>query len=307
MTQAHRDLDGKLAIVIPVHNRCEFTRACLASLSRQTVSNFAVIVVDDGSTDGTAEMIRSEFPDTVVLTGDGNLWWTGATNLGVKLALERGAASVMTLNDDTLPGPAFVETMRSAAAANPGALIGAFAVEAATGRPVFGGARMNWVTASSQDLLDPPVGGRLGLVEVTHFPGRGLLIPSQVFRRIGLFDAFHFPHYIADYDFTCRARRNGFKIYCNRDAALGVYLEASGDAENRRRKDLRHYYRHLFHIKGGANLKAYFWFSLRNCPKALLPISLPVGLIRRIVGYPLEAIGEICADCRQRYALYRRA
>ena len=50
-----------ISIVIPVHNRRELTRNCLLSLQKQTYKNFSVIIVDDGSTDGTSEMIQKEF------------------------------------------------------------------------------------------------------------------------------------------------------------------------------------------------------------------------------------------------------
>ena len=70
-------------IVIPVFNRREETLRCLDSLVTQTYTNFIVIVVDDGSTDGVGDAVQAGYPDTIVLKGDGNLWWAGATNLGV--------------------------------------------------------------------------------------------------------------------------------------------------------------------------------------------------------------------------------
>ena len=52
-----------LFIVIPVFNRWAFTQACLLSLRQQTQPSFRIIVVDDGSTDGTGERLRHEFPE----------------------------------------------------------------------------------------------------------------------------------------------------------------------------------------------------------------------------------------------------
>jgi GT2 family glycosyltransferase len=75
-------------IVIPVFNRWQFTQPCLQSLREQTYRNFKVIVVDHGSTDGTSEYINKEFPEALVLLGNESMWWTAATNLGVKYAIE---------------------------------------------------------------------------------------------------------------------------------------------------------------------------------------------------------------------------
>ena len=167
-------------------------------------------------------------------------------------------------------------------------MIGAYAVDAATGAPVYAGETIRWATASYRSHL----GGAARRVEVTHFPGRGLLIPAGVFARIGLFDGDHFPQTAADYDFTHRARRAGFRIYCAADAVLRVHPEASGDSLYRRRKGWRNYYRHLFDIKGGGNLRVFFWYAVRNCPWVWLPVCLPVGMARRASGYLFEWLGE---------------
>jgi GT2 family glycosyltransferase len=69
-------------IIIPVHNRKQITIACLENLNAcDDLQKYHVIVVDDGSTDGTAEAIRSQYPIVEILTGDGNLWWTGAIDV----------------------------------------------------------------------------------------------------------------------------------------------------------------------------------------------------------------------------------
>lgn len=278
----------RIFVVIPVHNRIALTRACLQALSLQTASGFETVVVDDGSTDGTAQMVRAEFPAVHLLAGDGTLWWSGATNLGIIESLARGATHILTLNDDTKPPPDFMEHLLNSATRLPNTLLGAYAVDALTGQAVYGGERIRWATASFRGVPEPSSQP----VETTHAPGRGLLIPSAVFRRIGLFDAGHFPQLAADYDFTHRAKRAGYRIYCDPSLILPIYPEASGDAFYRRNKGWRNYRRHLFDIKGGGNLRVFFWYALRNCPRPLLPLALTIGFARRLGGYLLEWLIE---------------
>src|SRR5687767_767033 len=99
-------LDGHPLVyaVIPVHNRSGQTRRCLRSLAAGTVPVRAV-VVDDGSTDGTAREVARHHPDVVVLHGHGDLWWAGAVNRGVEHALAGGADYVLTLNNDGVLAP----------------------------------------------------------------------------------------------------------------------------------------------------------------------------------------------------------
>jgi GT2 family glycosyltransferase len=288
-------LSSNLFLVIPTHNRCAITRECLGCLGRQTDRDFETIVVDDGSTDGTREMIRSEFPGVILLEGDGSLWWSESTNRGVRQALAQKARSVMTLNDDTLPPPEFIARMKQAAAARPSALIGAMAVSHETGRPLYWGERVRWPTASFRSLPRPADGHFQGLHEVTHFPGRGLLIPSSTFNAIGLFDAVRFPQYAADYDFTHRARRAGFRVLCNYDAPLLIREKESGGGLLMDHRSWRNYVRHLTGIKGVGNLRIFLHYAHHNCPWYWLPFCLFVGSARRLFGYParwlLESLG----------------
>src|SRR3972149_8742216 len=281
--------EKSLYIVIPVHNRRDFTRNCLLSLRQQTVQNFKTIVIDDGSIDGTSEMIQKEFPEVTLIHGDGNLWWTGATNLGVQFALNHDADYIITLNDDTIAAEDLIEKMMFWTERIPDALLGAFSLDAQTKKPVYGGEIINWKTAGSKYLLDIlKLEEWRGLHEVSHSPGRGLLIPAEVFHKIGLFDSKHFRQAAADYDFTHRALRAGYKLYCDYDAKLLIYPDASGDAQLRKKKSLRNYYYHLFGIKGGGNLKRFMLYAFRNCPRKYLVPYLTIGILRRVSGYLLD-------------------
>ena len=141
-------------IIVPIHNRKKFTRQCLLSLIKQTNKNFLIIIIDDGSTDGSGEMINNEFPEVIVLNGDGNLWWTKATNLGVKYALEQDAEFILTLNNDTILNEDYIEKMIYWVERKKDALLGSFAFDFRTKKPIYGGEIINWKKVKSDFLLD---------------------------------------------------------------------------------------------------------------------------------------------------------
>jgi GT2 family glycosyltransferase len=273
-----------LHIVIPVHNRINYTLKCLESLSQQTTSAFKIVIVDDGSSDGTSEAISEKYPDVIIVKGGGSLFWTKATNLGIRYALDHGAQLIMTLNNDTIATPDFVQKMLSYHEESPNSILGAFALDAMTKEPIYAGEIINWKRHKYESLLN--INKKFeGLGNVSHFPGRGLLIPKNVIEKIGLFDEKNFPHYLADYDYTHQAVKNGFSIYCNYEAKLFIYPEESGNAEIRRKKSLQNYYKHLFDLKGGGNLIYFTRYALKNCPYKYLPSFLLIGYAKRCLGF----------------------
>lgn len=275
-----------LSIVIPVYNRIQYTRECLESLERQTVRPDKVIIVDDGSNDGTEEVLREWYPYVDVLRGDGNLFWTAAINMGIRHALLIGSDHVMTLNNDTIASETFVEKMMEGSRREPNALIGALDVDSSSKKPYYGGEILNWTWSTSKYLLDHlRKDEQKGLHETSLFPARGLLIPKVVFDTIGLFDQERLPHYMADYDFTLTAARNGFKIFCNYDAVLYTYPEEGGDHKIRKQKTWANYIKHLFNIKGGGNLKNFTRYTIKNCPPASILPSLFTGYTKRLLGF----------------------
>jgi GT2 family glycosyltransferase len=94
----------RIATVMAVHNRRALTLACLDSLRNQHVpgGSLDVFVLDDASTDGTAEVIIQRHPDVRLLHGDGHLYWNG----GMRLALDEAMAGdydyYLWMNDDTI-------------------------------------------------------------------------------------------------------------------------------------------------------------------------------------------------------------
>jgi len=274
-------------IVIPILNRLHYTIGCLKSLRTQSYKNFKIIIVDHGSTDGSSSFIKSNYPEVLIIQGYINMWWTAATNLGILNGIELGASYILTLNNDVLLPSNYLQALVDAAnQAPPHSLIGSSGIDSETKEVIFRGVKGNWLTLNTIYFADKiKVRPENGLILVDNFPGRGLLIPKIVFDKIGLFDERKFPHYYADDDFTLRATKAGFKVFCSWDAKLITYSHASGASEIKKSKGLYGLFLHLTSIKGAGNLNDFILYSIRHSPKYLIPFVLLNGTLRRIINY----------------------
>ena len=281
-----------ISVVIPVHNRLQFTVACLDSLRDQISRDFRTVVVDDGSTDGTAEVLATDYPEVTVLAGDGQLWWTGATNAGVRMAL--GDADdddfILTLNNDTVVPPAHLAQLVTAARQEPDALIGSLIVSDIDGGTIVdGGVLVAWFTAkyrtqnegSDYRSLDPAVPR---LLPADVLSGCGTLIPARLFRRVGLYDERRLPHYAADYELSRRAARAGYKLLVCYDAPLLRRAAATGTHALVGTLGLRDFGRTFWSRRSANSLFFRLRYARLACPRAALPTYVACDAARVLYG-----------------------
>ena len=72
-----------------------------------------------------------------------------------------------------------------------------------------------------------------------------------------------------------------------------MYSEEGGNYQIRKNKSIKNYFRHLFGIKGGGNLKIFTIYAVKNCPKKYLPTFLIIGISKRIFGYLFDWFNEV--------------
>lgn len=205
----------RVEIVTPVHNRRDLTLQCLKSLSRIDRTNLDVhiIVVDDGSTDGTAEAIRENFPEVEIIAGNGSLWYTAGTNLGIETALKNNPDYVLCINDDSIFDEKCIRKLIETAEKYPRSVVGGLLLlwnephRVFQVSPKWETRRGGWRHWQQQTVWTIPK----TTWEVEAIVGNCILYPAKIFGEVGLMNAENSAQY-GDAEFTTRIRKKGWRL-----------------------------------------------------------------------------------------------
>lgn len=209
-------------------NRRDQTQACLRHLFAQALPpdiTVNSVIVDDGSSDGTSEAVKSEFPKTSLLRGDGSLYWCGGMRMAWKHAAQKDPDYYLLLNDDTLLGNTAVDTLMQIAGLPEALTIAVAAIrDPETGAHTYGGIR------DSDSRI--PVSGKLEACET--FNANAVLIPRAAYQELGMFHHVY-THAMGDFDYGYAATRRGIKIIqsaeslgtCSRNTLAGTWKDTT--------------------------------------------------------------------------------
>ncbi|MCA1202277.1 glycosyltransferase family 2 protein [Priestia flexa] len=282
-------MNEKIVIVIPVFNRVEDTLACLKNLSSQTYQNFEIVICDDNSSDNTYKQVSERYPNVYLTKGNGDLWWTGGTNQAIKFGLENieNIDYILTLNNDVKIEETFIESLLKTARKNPYSLVCATSLTMEKQpRIFFGGCeKLDWKTAKYKmhfnpgTIYNPEI--HRGVYESDYLIGRGLLIPIDAIKNVGMFNFEKLPQYFSDSDYSLRAKRNGYKLLV--DFQSKVYTTPNEVTEEF--EQYNSLTKKLFNRRSPQHLKSRFNFARLNCPKILFPTFFLADLLRIIYSH----------------------
>jgi len=250
-----------LYILLPVHNRRKITERIIVCLKQQTYRDFHLLLIDDGSTDGTAEMVRGHIPSVTVLQGSGSWWWGGSLHQGylwLKNQTLPPDAVALTLNDDAVFDAEYLSHGVSALRNTTRTLVVSTGYGEESQKRMDGGVHADWMRWTFLQESDP---GKINCAST-----RGLFVFVSDFVRIGGFHPVLLPHYSSDYEFTIRAVRKGYRLLVDERLRLTVNERATGISHFRDERSYTEFLRKMFSKKYNLNPFYLSSFIAFACP-----------------------------------------
>jgi GT2 family glycosyltransferase len=260
------------------------TLTCLGSVKKLDYPQYEVVIVDNGSGDGSVSRIRSAYPDIVLLETGRNLGFAGGNNVGIRYALSVGADYLWLLNNDTVVDPGSLDAMVTVAEADRAiGAVGAVLYDMSNLQriQVWGGGRVNMWLGRSRYCRTPTSSDRLDYVT-----GASLFVRRDVFERVGLLDESFFMYW-EDTDFAFRLTRAGYRMAIAERARVW-HKESAATG------------------RGSAMLDVYFnssavRFFKRYSRLAVVPIAISVGgkILKRALQGDWERVRAVWCGFRR--------
>jgi len=261
----------KISIVFPIYNGIEYTQKCLRSFYDQhklesLSASFHIVIVDDGSIDGSYSWIKNNFPQVKLVKGNGDLWWSGGMNLGIEYALNKlNTDYTLWWNNDIVASENYFENLVKILKDNNENHIVGSKINLAQNKEIL------W---SMGGLFDPYTGKKsmIGseekdtgeynkIMECDWLPGMGTVIHKSVYENIGMLDNENFPQYHGDSDFTFRAKTNGYKILVYPNLKIYNDTRHSGLKHD---ESFKRPTNSLFSVRSNFNIKKDFTFYRKH-------------------------------------------
>ena len=213
--------NSKIYVVMRNHNAYGLTKTCLLSLLDCSYRNLNIVVIDDGSKDGSGERLAVDFPEIVVITSIQYVEYCKGLNLGIRYALKNDADFVFVVNNDTdnFSNNYFESLLAGFSSVQNVGLVGSLVYD------YEGNQRWDGVAKA-----------RLGVYVDT--PTEGYMLSSEVLQKVGLLDE-QLVRYFEDYDYLIRMRAQGFESLCVTD----VSFDHLGGGTSKKQLFVPNYYR----------------------------------------------------------------
>ncbi|NEP77369.1 MAG: glycosyltransferase family 2 protein [Okeania sp. SIO3B3] len=246
-------------IILPVYNRIDTTRAYIDQLLAQSYTDYHLILADDGSTDGTADMVASRVDNLTTLRGTGDWWWAGGLHAGYKWLLShppKDGDLVLLMNDDVRFEPDFLSSAVQEMAGKANTLLAATAYDIHTGESTPNCAYMDpvYIIFSADSANEPNCCSTWTL-----------FLRAEDMFKIGGFHPKLLPHFLSDIEYTLRAHQKGFQILESSSVKIGVDFESTHNKPHNC-QTISQYFQSLFSKKNADSPVIFLFFAALRIP-----------------------------------------
>lgn len=256
-------MKSKIYILLPVYNRRKITEKFIDCLLVQTNTNYHLILIDDGSTDGTSEMVSARVDKLTILRGAGDWWWAGSLQQGVDWLKGHAADDdiAVFINDDVTFAPDFLLGGLRLLDRH-GGMILPQVLDEETGKVEESAVEADLKKLTFRIATTPEC--------INCLPTRGLFMRMSVLKIVGDFHPRLLPHYLSDYEFTIRANRLGVPLTTSSELVISFDRGATG-YRNFEGLSFTDFLRKYFSIKSALNPIYWSTFILLASPKIYIP------------------------------------
>lgn len=270
------NMTPKVCCVILTWNDIDNLTECLHSISKLTYTNLEIVVSDNGSTDGTLETLKRDFPDVTVIANGKNLFWAGGNNVGIEYAMADGAEYIFLLNNDIVVDPELVSELVHVGEKDPsigmlGPKIYYYEDDGIDGRKIwYAGAKISRWRGVAAHVGIRSLDSKLydAIDDTDYITGCALMVKRKVVEDIGLID----PVYVAygeDMDWSYRAGLAGYRLVYVPAAMLWHKIGAYWGVVSKRK------------IK--QKLRSQLIFFWRYSPKLAWVTTIPVFFVLDVI------------------------
>lgn len=228
------NIDKKVGIILVNYNGKEYNEECINSILDSSYKNIEIIVVDNGSKDGSVEILKEVFKEKIelILTGK-NLGFSGANNIGIEKALNDGCDYIVLLNNDTIIDRNLIGNMLIASIEEHNSVISPKIYYYDNKKIIWSaGADIRWKKGvTDQRGINKIEDGSFNKREEVEFgTGCCLLIPSNIVKKVGMLSEEYFLYY-EDTDYCMKIKEGGYKIVYEPTGVLYHKVSASTGGE----------------------------------------------------------------------------
>ena len=262
---------AEVTVIIPNYNGIEYISDCLTSLREQTMNDIHIIVVDNDSKDGSADVVANDFPEAELVRMSQNFGFCRAVNEGIKRTTTK---YLILLNNDTRADRGFVEALYNCIDAHPDTFsVAAKMIQMSRPDRIDAAGDLYCALGWAYSLgKDKSISKYDKEAVVFSASGGAAIYRKEVFEQIGYFDELHFS-YLEDVDVGYRSRIMGYR---NRYTPKAIVYHAGSAVSGSRYNS--------FKVRIAARNSWYVIF--KNMPTLQIILNLPFLL----AGFGIKAI-----------------